>query len=461
MKREQAHTLVVAAVAAALRLGIVAWAHAKFPPIADGEFYDRFARRLAQGLGYTVAWPDGVVTYAAHYPVGYPAMLALAYRLSHPSFGVAMVVNALVGVLGAACAHRLALREMSPIRALVAGLVVALHPALVLYTPAVMTEGVTAALLVVALACAPGPSSAARFGALRLAAMGVLFGICTLVRPQTIVFAPLLAFVFARGSTLRRSLVSAGVLACALAVVAPWTVRNCARMGRCALVSVNGGWNLLIGVQTDNGSWTQLDAPEPCKTVWDEAQKDACFEREARAEIAARPGAWLAKAPSKLGVTFDVFAAGPWYLHQSNPSAFDDQAKWRWGAVETLASRVVLALALLACAPLFRLRGEDKAKKLPSTIARLVLTGAGVVIAFTRVAWPAYGLLAAACLWRDRDEARSPLRIATGIVVGVTMLTHAVFFGSGRYGLLVVPFVALAALIAPVRPESSPASVAT
>lgn len=459
--RETIHTIAVAIVALAARALLVAWAHDKFPPLADGVFYDRFARRLAAGLGYTVAWPDGVVTYAAHYPVGYPAMLALAYRVLHASPGVAMGLNAAVGAAGAIAAHRLALREMSPVRALVAGLVLALHPALLLYTPAVMTEGVTASLLIVALACAPRPGApstrAAR--ALRFAAMGAVFGVCTLVRPQTVLFAPLLGFVFASGSTLRRSLAGAGVLCAALAVVAPWTIRNCERMGRCALVSVNGGWNLLIGVETTNGSWTELETPEACKTVWDEAKKDKCFERAARERIAAHPASFLAKTPAKLATTFDIFAAGPWYLHHSNGAAFDEAAMWRWGAVETLVSRVLLALALLAAAPLRRLRAREK---LPLTLLRCGLAGVGIVFAFMHSGWPAYALLSVACLLGERSR----LRLTTGIVVGLTMVTHAVFFGAGRYGLLVVPFVALAALLpmagAPedVSSETGAASVA-
>jgi 4-amino-4-deoxy-L-arabinose transferase-like glycosyltransferase len=458
------HTLVVAIVALASRMGLWAWAHARFPPIADGQFYDRFARRLAAGQGYTVAWPDGVVTYAAHYPVGYPAMLALAYRLVHASPGVAMGVNALVGVLGAVAAHRLALRELSPRRALLAGLAMALHPALLLYTPAVMTEGVTASLLLIALACGPGPNESGarkRTRVLRLAAMGAAFGVASLVRPQVIVFAPLLGFVFASGPRWRTRAVAGGVaLACALAVIAPWTARNCERMGRCALVSVNGGWNLLIGVETNNGSWAELDVPERCKTVWDEAQKDTCFEHAARAEIAAHPWRWIAKAPRKLAVTFDIFAAGPWYLHQSNASAFDDRAEWRWGAVETLASRLLLALALLAAAPLVPLRRSlPHVRASPALVVRCALGVAGIVFAFVETAWPAYALLGIVCLWRGEGEERSPLRVATGVVVLVTMATHAAFFGAGRYGLLVVPFVTLAALVPFVRPETAPASV--
>ena len=57
---------------------VVAWASGRVSrPSEDGHYYDVLARRLASGDGYTWLWPDGAVTYAAHYPVGYPALLAL------------------------------------------------------------------------------------------------------------------------------------------------------------------------------------------------------------------------------------------------------------------------------------------------------------------------------------------------------------------------------------------------
>jgi len=442
-------TLIVAAVAGLARLAVVAWAWGKFPPTGDGHFYDLFARRLASGLGYTVAWPDGAVTYAAHYPVGYPAILALAYRVLGARPEVAALVNAAIGTAAAACAHRVAIRELSPRLALVASLVVALHPALLLYTPAVMTEGVAASLLVIALACLPANGERR---AARVVAAGLVFGVAILVRPQiALLVAPLVVAGLPSWSWRGRALAGGAALAVALLTIAPWTARNCVRMKRCAPVSVNGGWNLLIGVETDSGSWTPLEAPGACKTVWDEAEKDLCFERAARADIAAHPGAWLAKAPKKLAVTFDAFAGAPWYLHASNPAAFGDGAKLAWGAVETVVSRLLLLAALLACVR----RSKDKV-----ALARAALALAGAAFAVSRTGWPAYGLLAAACLVRSRDEAPSPIRAATGVVVGLTMLTHAVFFGAGRYGLVVVPLVTLAAF-ACVRARPLSASVSS
>jgi hypothetical protein len=79
VERGRRDAALVFGVALAVRLAVVAWAHARFPPAEDGHYYDVLARRLAAGAGYTWLWPDGAVTYAAHYPVGYPGILAAAY----------------------------------------------------------------------------------------------------------------------------------------------------------------------------------------------------------------------------------------------------------------------------------------------------------------------------------------------------------------------------------------------
>jgi hypothetical protein len=172
------------------------------------------------------------------------------------------------------------------------------------------------------------------------------------------------------------------------------------RMNRCALVSVNGGWNLLIGAQTASGAWAPVDVPPACMTVWDEAEKDACFERAARAEIAAAPVAWAGRAGAKLAATFDYFGAAPWYLHASNPVALDDRAKTALGAFETLVSRVLLLCAMLAVA---RFEG-------PRPRARRALLAVGAVAAFTVHGWVGYVALGAAPSRAPRSSSRGPPR---------------------------------------------------
>jgi hypothetical protein len=444
--------LLVAAVALAARLAVVAWAAGLFPPVEDGHYYDVLARRLAAGDGYTWLWPDGAITYAAHYPVGYPALLALAYRLVGASGAVAMTVNALLGTAGAFAAYTLVDDESAPRwRPLVAGLLVALHPALVPYTAALMTEGVTAALLVVAAALATRARSAnvGRAAAPWIVATGVAMGVATLVRPQSLVLAPILGALAAPAITgwgRARLARAAIVTALALACVAPWTARNCFRMHRCALVSVNGGWNLLIGAQSRGGGWEAVDVPPECATVWDEAGKDACFERAGRRLVTSSPAAWLARAPAKIASTLDYFGAAPWYLHASDPAVFDDTAKLRLGVLETLVCRLLLLGALAACAwPAGPRRTARLAVALAGALAALSVHGAIGYLALVLVVG----------LWGPRACARMPLVVPAGAaVVLLTAVVHAVFFGAGRYGLVVAPFVAAMALVSVANGEN-------
>jgi hypothetical protein len=442
IRQARSSALVIASVGLVARLAVVLWAAGTIPVAADGTYYDKLAVRLAEGQGYTWLWPDGVVTPAAHYPVGYPAMLALGYLLFGAKPVVGMVLNAILGSAAGVAAWSLARRATSSSRlALGAGLAVALHPVLVPYTAAIMTEGVTASLLIVAAALAARARSDEPRRLRWLVVVGLVLGVATLVRPQCVVLAPVFGWIALApaSSALLRLRGAAVVAACALAVCAPWTVRNCRQMERCALVSVNGGWNLAIGTQTDNGGWHELAVPEPCKTVFQEAAKDECFGREAKKDILARPGAWIARMPAKLRVTFDYFGAAPWYLHTANAERFPYRAKVALGTIETLASRVLLAAALVA---VFRLRGG--AVRVRKAIA-LVGLAACVLVPGTI----AYLALAIAILTLGRATLeKGPLVLpATAAVILATAATHAVFFGAGRYGMVVVPFVTALAFV--------------
>jgi 4-amino-4-deoxy-L-arabinose transferase-like glycosyltransferase len=457
--------LIVVATALGVRVALVGWGHARFPPADDGSYYDVLARRLAAGEGYTWLWPDGAVTYAAHYPVGYPAVLAVAYRVFGASWGVAMAVNALLGAVAAWAAFALvdAALAMRPAgsanwRPSLAGLVVGLHPALVPYTLAIMTEGFTAALLLVAAAFASQSRSARRAWPWVFAS-GVVMGLATLVRPQSLALAPVLgALAFAPdgdagpgAAPWRARAARAGVvLGVALACVAPWTARNCIRMHRCALVSVNGGWNLLIGTQSRTGAYERLEVPPECRTVWDEAGKDTCFERAARAAIASSPGSWLALVPAKLAMTFDYFGAAPRYLHESNPAAFDEDAKWWLQRIETLASRLLLLGGLVACG---RLAGARATARKVTALASAV---AGVTWGY---GWIGYiGLVACVALLGPRGWRDSPLLVPwTAGAIAATAAVHAIFFGAGRYGLVVAPLIAAMAFV-PAASLSPPRS---
>jgi 4-amino-4-deoxy-L-arabinose transferase-like glycosyltransferase len=442
----------VFAVALFVRCAVVAWARGRFPPTGDGYYYDVLAHRLAAGAGYTWPWPDGTVTYAAHYPVGFPALLAIAYVLFGPSDTIAMSAAALLGAASAYAAHRLVDDiDESRWRPTAAGLAVALHPALVPYTAARMTEGVTAALLILAAALASRARATRGWGL--TFAVGVVMAVATLVRPQSLLLAPVLGALSLRAGAKLGTRVAraAAVTLIALACIAPWTVRNCVRMRRCALVSLNGGWNLLIGATTSSGGWEPISVPPACATVWDEAEKDACFERAAVQAIVQNPAAWLSLAPSKVSMTLDYFGAAPWYLNASNAAAFGPRSKEALAIVETVASRLLLLAALIACS------GFEGPRRSARRFVALI-GAAGALTLHGSIGYIC--LVACVSLLGRRALLRMPLVVpACAAVIVATIVVHSVFFGSGRYGLILAPFVAALAFVrgpAPWPPRGAP-----
>jgi hypothetical protein len=441
----------LSALGFALRMLVVLWAKDRFPPADDGSFYHVVAERISRGHGYTWLWPDGAVTYAAHYPVGYPALLGLAYALFGARPVVAMALNAALGALAVFAAHRSVLRCSSHKRALLAALLVALHPGLVFYTPALMTEGVTAEILVVAtwLCLLAGSSQASRWWLLGL---GACFGGLCLVRPQLVVMAPIFGFFALEASepkygerVLRASLVT-GI---ALAVCLPWTLRNCARMDRCVFVSANGGWNLLIGSAPEaNGAWIPIEGervPKACRNVFGEAEKDRCFGQAGAENIRRDPLSFLRLVPKKLSVTFDYFGAPGHYLHTSNYRAFDEAKKLWLGVVETGWERLVLLSGIVQAARVGRNRRR----------LRWGVAVPSCLLALTRVGWLGYLGFVATVALSGKELLKQPasVRALTAGLVFSTALTHAIFFGAGRYGFVCAALLCLAAVGEPSVPS--------
>jgi 4-amino-4-deoxy-L-arabinose transferase-like glycosyltransferase len=444
--RRQAAWLV--AVALVLRLAVALLCARRFPPADDGSFYHVVAARIAHGAGYTWAWPDGVITYAAHYPVGYPALMAAAYAVLGANPGSAMVLNALLGTALVYAVHACALRVTSLPRARVAGLAVALDPTLVLYTAAVMTEAAAAALitLLVAYALFVRDNGKGFFWRVPLGLGGALL---VLVRPQLLPFVPLLGVVAIsvpvglapRGALLARLRGGGEVLVLALACCAPWTLRNCAKMDGCVFVSANGGWNLLIGTLPEGkGSFAPIagpTVPPECRNVFGEAGKDRCFGQAGLRRIEQQPLRWLALAPQKLGQLFDHSAVAGSYLQTSNPSLVSNATRVRISTVETLYGRLLL---LGACAGLLR-------------AARGWVSRGSALLAllFTLSPWgylAELGLLGSLLAERP-GPGRRPLQFLAAGLLMMCVATHIVFFGAPRYALVWLPWLAWLMVLPP------------
>lgn len=428
---------LVFALALGVRLVVVAFAFGRFPPVDDGAFYHVVAQRIARGEGYTWLWPDGAVTHAAHYPVGYPALVGLGYALFGVAPGVAMLLNALIGGAGSAAVHRLASGEGSRRRALIAGALVALSPGLVLYTPALMTEANAGLLLAVAAAVTLGNTPRAPLPRWLLGAV-LLAGVVYL-RPQLLLLAPVLGYLAAPAGTVQRLCGAVVVTAACVALCLPWTLRNCRKMDACAFISANGGWNLFIGSSpAGEGGFAPIErigVPEECKTVFGEAGKDRCFGSAGLRRIAADPVAWLGLVPSKLGQTFNYGTASAHYLSSSNGAVVGETSKLAVGALELLGQRLFVLAALFGLA-----RAEG-----PRRRTRLVLGALCAPFLFLPPAWVAWiGVIALGALLGRALIARPPLCFAVAALLA-TALIHAVFFGAARYALVCLPALALLA----------------
>ncbi len=403
-------TAGLAALAFALRMawGLVARA----PPAWDGVLYERGARAIASGLGYSCfmfgpAADPSVPT--AYYPVGYPAYLGALYAL----FGVAPWVialgGALAGAVNVAMTHRLALAVASPAAAFVAALALAAMPGQVIFSAAPMTEALWGALLTASI-YASARGARWPWVALALAA-------ATYVRPQALVLAA--ALPLASSTPWRTRLTKAALTSLAvLALLAPWTIRNCVSIDGCALVSANGGSNLAVGAMArSDGTYVLLTADDGCRGVVGEIARERCWRRVARARIAEHPYAWARRAWPKLRHTFAYEEAPVEYLSVAKASLMSPRARTIAKRALTLTWDLSLAVALVALAPLYaRRRLGDAARCAIATTLAVAATHA-VFFGGDRYHMPLAGpvLVVAACAWRDAPRwlrGRAPRRLA-------------------------------------------------
>jgi 4-amino-4-deoxy-L-arabinose transferase-like glycosyltransferase len=445
--RDVAFTLAAFVAALLPRLFVaIAWAK---EPVWDGHYYHFGAERIARGLGYSEdVLSHGLLLWKpwVHYPVGYSAVLGFFYRIFGAELVVAPVVNAVTGALLVAVVHRVARYYLSRDRARVAAGLCALHPGLIAYSAVVMTEPLAALLLL-----------GAGLGALHfrgrwqaIACAGALLGLATLVRPASLLVAPLL--IFTQPKPLWQAAArAAAASAVALLVVLPWTIRNCQRLDGCALVSTNGGWNLAIGALTESGRFQTLRASDGCPIVTGQVQQDRCWGEVGRAKIAAAPGRWLGKAPLKLAQTFDHESFAIEYLHEADPDSWPEARRVAARELLTAFHRLLLASAALAVVALPRWQAQTR----NAYFAQLGLCAlvAGIAsYAALGDSHPFYLLAVLAPLVAALPIPGRPAHGAAGgyllSLLAVTALTHVVFFGEDRYHLVLTPLLCILAAAA-------------
>src|SRR4051794_23441130 len=234
---------VIAAIAFVLRaIWALAIAPDSFNHVGDPRFFHLTANLLADGHGYIAPLPfihSGSVIASSEHPPGWSALLAVFSAAGGGSYTVHELVGCAVGAGIVACCGLLARRVGGPRAGLIAAAIAAVYPVYVAIDGSLMSEppyalGVALCLLA-AFRMADVPSLR------RAAVLGAAIGLTALVRTEALglLLVVVLPAVFA--APVRRMARIAIVWAVALAVIAPWCVRNSVTFHEPMLISSEDG----------------------------------------------------------------------------------------------------------------------------------------------------------------------------------------------------------------------------
>jgi hypothetical protein len=214
----------VGLVAVVVRLGYGVWSGRLWQP--ETWEYERIADHLLRGDGFVFEHMNTV--YRSYAEPLYPFLVAGVYALTqHSQWTLVLVqiaLSAVTALVALQCASRL---TQDPRIAALAGMLVAIHPGLVIYTMKLhpLVLDVLFLTLVAWSSLCYGDRPTAR----RVAVIGAVSGFCALTRPTVLAVVPLVCWWIWRTTNtsvsirLGRVALMLGVLG---ALVSPWVIRN-------------------------------------------------------------------------------------------------------------------------------------------------------------------------------------------------------------------------------------------
>lgn len=310
--------IVLFAAYAGLRLLAIA---CMVEPSSDAAWYFSRAQMLAQGLGYQ--GDHGEPT--AYWPPGWPIALSLLFRLTGASIVAVGLLNAALSLIGGWLMLDLGRKLFGSEGAARTGLaLLTVYPNAILYIPLALTEVFYTTLLLAGCWLL-----IVRKGAGRIVVAGLVFGVATLVKTQTLVVVPLIFAIglWREGDALRRTPGIIGrfaiLIAAAALVVAPWTIRNHRELGAWVAVSTNGGITLLTGNNDSaRGTFTPDDPAVKAldaRTDLNELQYDAEAKRLGLQWIKDHPAAFARLMPLKLVRLWGPDGEALWFYEKFSP----------------------------------------------------------------------------------------------------------------------------------------------
>jgi 4-amino-4-deoxy-L-arabinose transferase-like glycosyltransferase len=332
-------------------------------PFSDAGWYLSRAIEIVQRGSYS---ENGVPT--AYWPVGYPAFLAFLFKATGPSLLAARLANLIFAAGTFWLLYFFTRRSFDDeLTARCAVVLLTIYPNNIAYTSLLLTETLYTFLLLAALTLI-----LSKRAAVPLFVAGVILGLATLVKVQTLLALPIVVFLATLDGWSLRGSIAAAVrtiligLVC-ITTVLPWSFRNLNALGDFVLVSTNGGMALLSGNNPSMSTDLRTDyaAGDPLFSsanfsVEDQVAADKRARTLALQWMGENPGKVIALIPKKVFRLWAPDGEGEWGFQDT--SFYKSHESWFRGirVINQAFYVSVLALFFLGALRLIRTPGSPK-----------------------------------------------------------------------------------------------------
>lgn len=402
-------------------------------PLYDPQYNDYWARALATGdwtLPPGVSDPE-IRTTPYGRPPGYPYFLAGIYAV----FGLDPLIPRLVqmglGLLNVLLMFFLGRRLLGAAAGLLSAALLAFYWAFPYFEAQLTYPALAITLLLLAMLALSAWFNRPRFWA--AVAAGLLLGLFALLRPNGLLYVPVLACWMIwqsreRGRALLRGAIP--LLLSVAAVLAPPLVRNYAVSGEFVFVSSYGGLNLYVG----NHEGAEGTEPRvPGLQVLAGIESWCCFDYPS---IVRGLGRKTGNPDISFGEANRWFYGQAWDFIRTHPGAVARQL-WRktllfWGPVEVTNDTVME----------WDKRNSPVLGPLPGFAFVMALFAAGIVaLAWERLRRQDRDSDGIACSEDEERQGSGPMMGAVLLFILTYFLSVVPFFVAGRYRMPVLPFV--------------------
>ena len=286
-------------------------------PISDFLLYHEGAISIVQGNGFRI-YGEYLTAYE---PIGYPALLALLYKIFGVNIIVGKIANILIATGSLALVYLIVDKGLKNKKAAIfAMFLVAVLPLNVSYTSVLSTEITFTVffLLVIYIMLLPNKKIST------YVYLGIILGILSLVKPYMMVFQfVILAIEVFDTRKLKKPLVNLLIItAFMILTIAPWTIRNYFVFNKVIPISTNGGYNLYLNNNDyATGGWQDpflipntplLKYKHVNDDFWDEVKVDEEGKKLAYNWIKNNPDKFVNVGFKKLNRMFVIPDNGHW-----------------------------------------------------------------------------------------------------------------------------------------------------